>query len=67
VLQGHGDIWRHRFPGEPLEGSGIPVDTEEHAARSNPLEQGARVATAAEGGVDERLPGGWSKAAYDVL
>jgi hypothetical protein len=67
VLQHQRDVRRHRFPGESLEGGGVAIDAEQHAARPQALDQRPRVATAAEGGVDERLPGGWLKARYDVL
>jgi hypothetical protein len=67
VLQRHGDVRRHRFPGKSLEGIGVSVDTEEHAPWSNPFDQSARMAATPEGGIDERLPGDWLKARYDFL
>jgi hypothetical protein len=57
----------HRFPGELVDGACVSVETEQDAPRSKPFDQGAGIATTAEGGVDERLPGGWLKAGYDVL
>src|SRR5205823_11804101 len=67
VLQHHGDVGRHRFPGEPLEGGGVAIEAEQHAARPQALDQRPRIATTTERGVDERLPRGWLKARYDVL
>jgi hypothetical protein len=67
VLQHHGDVRRHRLPSESLEGGGIAVDTEQHAARPKALDERLRVSSTAQRGVDERLPGGWLKARYDVL
>src|SRR5205823_1759523 len=67
VLEHQGDVGRHRFLGEPLDGCGIAIDTEQYAARPQAFDQRPRVATATERGVDERLPGSWLKAGYNVL
>ena len=67
VLQHHGDVRRHRLPAESLEGGGIAIEAEQHAARPQALDQRPCVSPTVERGVDERLPGSWLKARYDVL
>jgi hypothetical protein len=67
VLQHHRDVGRHRLLGEPLEGGGVAIDAEQHAARPQALRQRPRISPTPQRGVDERLPGGWLKARYDFL
>ena len=64
VRQGHYDIRRHRLPAKTLDGFGVPVDSQQGPSRSQALDQRPRVSAAAQRGVNERLPGGWSKACY---
>jgi len=67
MLEPQVDVRRDAAALESLDGGGVTIQGQQQAAGPQALEQRPRVTSAPQGGVDERLPRGGSKAVYYLL